>query len=190
MKTRKSKKQMISDGLVREQMLRVEVLRLRNAMQRIRGFVASVESTYAKPGMNTAEGAIALFEKTSRTIKGWCDEELAAPTPDPVWSKERSQGDTSAYTYREWSIPERMMVSIQNYIHKGQPVGEFLQTVICHADLFDAVSRADDVNKKNLPAYCVYFHCEVPGECHGSREIYEAWIKKFKDAKELTEEKG
>jgi hypothetical protein len=183
MKTRKSKKQMISDGLVREQVLRDEVSRLRDVVRRIRSFAANVEDTYGQPGMNTAEGAIALFTKASRTIKGWCDDEIAAIPSDPVWSKERPQGDTSAYTYREWSISERMMVSIQNYIHKGQPVGEFLQAVICHADLFEAVSLADDVNKKNLPAYCVYFHCEAPSGCHGSREAYEAWIKKFEVAK-------
>ena len=94
---------------------------------------------------------------------------------------------TDSYEFRGFTIPNYMMAGIRRYIKKGIPPGDFLRAVICN-DLTDAVSRADDVNLYNLPAYAGYFYNEAPGNCWGSREKMEKWIAKFADAECMAKE--
>ena len=72
-------------------------------------------------------------------------------------------------------IPEYMMESIDNYISKRIPTGDFLEAVISN-DLTGAVARADTNNLPNLPAFVSYFYNEAPSECWGSSEKYQRWI--------------
>jgi hypothetical protein len=83
-------------------------------------------------------------------------------------------------------ISVRMMVAIRDYCERGIPCepGDFLERLICHEDVFTVVGKADDVNKANIPAFTAFFHNEVVSECHGSREKYQAWIKKFEKPEE------
>jgi hypothetical protein len=79
--------------------------------------------------------------------------------------------------YRQWTIPDRMLVGLERYIRDGTPVGQFLQEVLSN-NLQFAVGFADDDNLVNLPAYCAYLHNEAPAECHGSAAKYRDWILK------------
>ncbi len=81
------------------------------------------------------------------------------------------------YHFQGFRIPRRMMDGIRRYVDQGIPPGDFLQAVICN-DLVAAVSRADDENIRNLPAFVGYFYNEVPGPCWGSPQKMEAWIEK------------
>jgi len=83
------------------------------------------------------------------------------------------------YQFHDFFIPLYMGESIKNYINYGIPPGGFLSAVICN-DLRGAVGKADDINIKNLPAYVAYFYNEAPGNCWGSSEIMDSWIKAFK----------
>jgi hypothetical protein len=80
-------------------------------------------------------------------------------------------------------IPSHMVERLRAYIELGHPMGDFLQAVISN-DLREACSRADDTNCHILPAYIVYLFNEAPAPCWGSREKYEAWVRKFAVARE------
>jgi hypothetical protein len=94
------------------------------------------------------------------------------------------------YTYQHYRISARMMVAIRAYCERGVPVeqGDFLESLICHEDVFKVVGLADDENKANIPAFTAFFHNEVASGCHGSRENYEAWIAKFERPEKPEEE--
>lgn len=79
------------------------------------------------------------------------------------------------YWFRGFSIPPYMMESLQLYIDERQPVGSFLEAVICN-DLKMAVDGADENNLANLPAYIGYLYNEAPARCCGSRKKMEAWL--------------
>jgi len=84
---------------------------------------------------------------------------------------------TKAYTFRDWHIPDYMMLSIKRYVKERKPVGKFLTAVICN-NLHDACSFADDVNIHNLPAYMAYFYNETPWDCWGTPKKMKEWLKK------------
>jgi len=84
-----------------------------------------------------------------------------------------------AYRFRDWYIPQRMISAIDRYVNQGIQPGHFLTGVICN-DLKEAISRADDENMVNLPAYLGYFCNEVPSACWGSEEKMKAWLESFR----------
>lgn len=84
------------------------------------------------------------------------------------------------YRFRQWAIPDRMMGAIQRYIDRGINPGDFLTAVIDN-NLKEAVSRADDENLENLPAFVAYFYNEAPGGCWGSPENRRAWLRRFQE---------
>ena len=71
-----------------------------------------------------------------------------------------------------------MFDALRLYIEHGKQPGQFLTAVISN-DLAEAVSRADDENINNLPAYIGYLYNEVPSGCWGSPDIMNAWMAKF-----------
>ena len=83
---------------------------------------------------------------------------------------------TKPYKFRKFYIPERMMGGIQRYVEKGIPPGDFLMSVITN-DLSEAVSRADEENLSNLPAYVAFFYNECPAACWGSKENFVKWTE-------------
>ena len=85
------------------------------------------------------------------------------------------------YTFRQFYIPERMMGAIIRYIENRIPPGGFLIAVITN-NLQQAVARADEENMANIPAYVAYFYNEAPGNCWGSQEKYQDWLKEQRDA--------
>jgi len=80
-----------------------------------------------------------------------------------------------AYTFRNFYIPNYMMGAIDRYIHKRIPPGHFLTAVITN-NLSEAVTRADDTNLSNLPAYVAYFYNEAPSLCWGSERTMKKWL--------------
>lgn len=84
----------------------------------------------------------------------------------------------SAYTFREFEIPDRMMGGLKRYVEHGIEPGSFLMAVLRN-DLHDAVGRADDENIRNLPAYVSYLYNEAPSPCWGSPEKVQAWLARF-----------
>lgn len=73
-------------------------------------------------------------------------------------------------------IPEHTMSSMQEYVINGRPCGDFLRAVISN-DLFEAVSRADLVNRSCMFEICSWFINNSPIGCHGSRDIYNDWVQ-------------
>ena len=80
------------------------------------------------------------------------------------------------YKFREFEIPEYMMGGLERYINHGIAPGGFL-TAVLENDLKEAVSRADDINMINIPAYVGYLYNEAPSGCYGSPEKVKAWIE-------------
>lgn len=80
------------------------------------------------------------------------------------------------YTFRGFTIPAYMRDALQRYIEHGEPPGDFLTAVISN-NLLEAVSRADDHNQINLPAYVAYLYNEAPPGSWGSPEKMQAWIE-------------
>ena len=79
------------------------------------------------------------------------------------------------YKFREFVISEVMFAAIRRYVDEGIAPGHFLTAVIDN-DLKGAVSRADDDNLANLPAFVAYFYNEAPGGCWGSSQARLAWL--------------
>ncbi|HUS89234.1 MAG TPA: hypothetical protein VMW91_07700 [Desulfosporosinus sp.] len=80
------------------------------------------------------------------------------------------------YKFRQFYIPYRMGPGIRRYIDDHIRPGDFLCAVISN-NLKEAVHQADDENIQNLPAYVAYFYNKAPYNCHGSKEIMEAWLR-------------
>lgn len=93
---------------------------------------------------------------------------------------------TGRYSYREFVIPDHMMAALRRYIFEHRAVGHFLQAVICN-DLQEAVSRADEENLRNLPAFVKFLYNEAPGTCWGSKEKMEAWLSEPPTGREQLE---
>lgn len=85
------------------------------------------------------------------------------------------------------AIPHYMHSGIFNYVYHGQPPGDFLQAVICN-DLSEAVARADDENRRLIPAYIHFFHNYTPAACWGSREKMDAWTEDWRAGMARTRE--
>lgn len=91
------------------------------------------------------------------------------------------------YKFRHFSIPDHMLRAIQRYIERGLPPGHFLAAVIDN-NLREAISRADDENMNNLPAYVAYFYNKAPSACWGSSQKREAWVARLRFAHEAQAE--
>lgn len=91
--------------------------------------------------------------------------------------------DHAARTEKYWvdftgyGVPDHMHGTIERYINHRLAPGGFLEAVLCN-DLKKAVQRADVVNRDHLADYVKWFTNRAPSGCWGSRERYEAWLKK------------
>ena len=88
-------------------------------------------------------------------------------------------GDT--YRFRQFYIPDRMLGGLTRYVEHGIEPGDFLAAVISN-DLKGAVSRADDENLANLPAYVAWLYNEAPIGCCGSPENMQRWMESFRES--------
>lgn len=76
-------------------------------------------------------------------------------------------------------VPDNTIDSLIRYVNNGIPTGSFLEAVLSN-DLFTAVTRADQWNKQALPRICELIYNYLPGSCHGSHELYKAWLEAFR----------
>jgi hypothetical protein len=77
----------------------------------------------------------------------------------------------------KYGVPERIVRGIKAYVEERQPVGQFIQAVICN-DLTEAFSRADDEVVRCLHGIVKLFYNQVPGNAWKSKKRYEAWLNR------------
>jgi len=80
------------------------------------------------------------------------------------------------YRYRDFFIPDYMFEGLDLWIARGILPGSFLTAVLCN-DLMEATACADEMNIRQLPAYCAYLHNEAPSACFGSKKKVRDWIE-------------
>jgi len=73
-------------------------------------------------------------------------------------------------------IPDYMQDSLLRYVRTGQLTGDFLRAVLSN-DLFNAVGRADSVNREIIPLYVRWLYNRAPLACYGSTAAVSAWIE-------------
>ena len=83
-------------------------------------------------------------------------------------------------------VPEHDINSLYLYVTHGIQPGSFLQAVLSN-DLMDSFGRADSINREAIFETCSFIYNELPHNCHGSREIVQAWIDKFNHPTEKGE---
>jgi hypothetical protein len=76
--------------------------------------------------------------------------------------------------------------AMDRYANTGCPLGGFL-TAVMENNLMEAFGRADEDNTRDMREIVAYVYNEMPGTCHGSPEIVAEWIKRHKEARELTQ---
>jgi len=68
-----------------------------------------------------------------------------------------------------------MVDAVKNYLEEGIPPGSFLTAVICN-NFYQAVSSADDQNRKLLDQWANFFYNHVQANAWGSPEIMKDWL--------------
>lgn len=72
-------------------------------------------------------------------------------------------------------IPSHMHNGLARYIVSGRLPGSFLRAVL-RGELFEAVGRADDINRERLVDYVIFLHNYAPTGCYGSAEHVSGWV--------------
>lgn len=73
-------------------------------------------------------------------------------------------------------VPDYMIPGMARYIVHGKRPGHFLSCFLSN-DLMGALSRADDLNKRQFWQYGNFLYNYAPTGCFGSPEKFEDWIK-------------
>lgn len=73
-------------------------------------------------------------------------------------------------------VPEHVIEGLVEYVLTGRRTGSFLEAVIA-GDLFDALGRADDKNRRKLFEIASWLYNHAPGESYGSRNAYANWLR-------------
>jgi len=77
-------------------------------------------------------------------------------------------------------LPEHMRDGMKRYVENHVKPGRFLYLILCN-DFVRALGYADSVNVTSAEAYARFLYLEAPGNCWGSMEIVENWVKKPTD---------
>lgn len=72
-------------------------------------------------------------------------------------------------------IPQRILISLYEYVNNRQQTGGFLAAVLCN-DLFAAIGKADKESLAAIREIVVFIHMEVPSPCYGNAAAVDAWI--------------
>lgn len=86
----------------------------------------------------------------------------------------------------ENSLPAWAVESMDQYVENGRPMGHFLEAVFAN-DLFDAFGRADHTSQYFIQYYVAYIYNYFPGNCHGSYDIVQGWMKTKREAAKENE---
>lgn len=86
-------------------------------------------------------------------------------------------------------LPEHIRDGVQRYFEDGIPPGGFLSAVICN-DLFGALGRADDINRRKLFDICCWFYNHAPRGSYGSEENMGAWMERRRQQRATADKAG
>ena len=78
---------------------------------------------------------------------------------------------------RAEECPQEIVDTIQAYVEHRLEPGSFVRAVL-ENDLCTAVFQAHPLMLPYLRAVCLYVYWEIPGNCWGSKEIVERWLKR------------
>ena len=92
---------------------------------------------------------------------------------DTTISSDPHIGEYGTY----WAVPGRILDSINRYVDDNVPPGGFLTAVLSN-DLAKAFGAADSASKPALPEIVRYLNNEVPAQCWGSHDKFEAWLNR------------
>lgn len=74
-------------------------------------------------------------------------------------------------------LPEYTRDALIDYLRYGLPPGSFLTAVLSN-DLYEAVKRADDDNRRALADFVIILANYVPIDAWGSPDDVQAWIER------------
>lgn len=69
-----------------------------------------------------------------------------------------------------------MRESARRFVELGDPVGDFLRSVLSN-DLRGAYGYADHINVERIGDWMDFVYNEIPSSCHGSPGEYKRWIR-------------
>jgi hypothetical protein len=87
----------------------------------------------------------------------------------------------SPYNYDR--LPAHMIAGARLYIEEGVEPGSFLRAVL-ENDFAHAWARADHINTVYMKAWAEWLWNDIPGDAWGSRNAVEAWLTKFREARD------
>lgn len=73
-------------------------------------------------------------------------------------------------------LPEHVRGAMQRYVENRIPPGGFL-TAVLENNLFEALMRADSINRERLFDIVSFLYNEVPSGCWGSPKAVKTWLK-------------
>jgi hypothetical protein len=73
-------------------------------------------------------------------------------------------------------VPAHTLGALDRYVERGLAPGGFLMAVL-ENKLFEAVARADNINKHALPAIVEYIYNYLPAGSWGSETLVEAFLE-------------
>lgn len=85
-------------------------------------------------------------------------------------------------------IFERTKSEIDRYVNDGCVPGSFVYAVLSNQFL-EAFNRADDENLFNMIHIARYVHMEIPGNCHGSEQKVEDYLRLKREEKNANSDK-
>ena len=68
------------------------------------------------------------------------------------------------------------LIKLQQYIWFGFHVGGFHRSLL-ENDLMGAITRADEINRQEIHAICLFIWNHFPPESHGSKEKVAKYMK-------------
>lgn len=74
-----------------------------------------------------------------------------------------------------YDVPMHTRDALMRYVNDGLEPGGFL-TAVLENNLFEAIGRADMINKHHINDICLYIYNEVPSIAWGSRHAVNEWI--------------
>ena len=87
-----------------------------------------------------------------------------------------SDYDATLELYNKYpTAPPNILSAIQRYAEDHIPTGGFTRAVL-ENNLSEAIGRADQDSLWGLQDIVRFVHWEIPGNCHGSPAIVEAWL--------------
>lgn len=132
---------------------------------------ATLEVAFLAEGPDLLEAAVAEISELRSAVFAAAIVSILGPSP------------------HDRLIRPEIRESLDRYVNDGIPTGGFLEAVIAN-DLMDAVGRADRENLHAIAAIAAYVYNDMPGDCHGSREVYDQWLHRHAERRRAARSDG